>query len=156
MNRRYDPDEDAPKRHLAVPGEGGLRGCERVLCSGEGGVGTFEAHVRNRRCAGEAVNILGGHHDEVARRPQLAGVPLPGGRVFVQDTRPCAREAAFLGDAECAKSLTYFDTPRRMQEAEAVPPVILADLLDRAFVVDWDGRYLSLVTRGLSPSRPAS
>ena len=82
-------------------------------------------------------------------------MPLPGGRVFVRDTRPCAREAVFLGDAECAEALAYFDAPRSMQEAEAVPPVILADLLDRAFVVGWDGHYLSLVTQGLSGARPA-
>jgi len=85
---------------------------------------------------------------ERQRRPHLMAVPLPGGRVLVQDTRPCAKQGVFLGDAGHAEALAFFDEPRTRSAAGAVPAAILAGLLERDFVVDWDGRYLSLVTRG--------
>ena len=88
------------------------------------------------------------------QRPALFKVPLPGGRVFVHDSRPCAAAEAFLGDASCAQALAYFDTPRTKRGAAVVPPNVLTDLLDRAFVIDWDERYVSLVTRAQPRTTP--
>ncbi len=87
--------------------------------------------------------------------PALFKVPLAGGRVVVQDTRPCAKEAIVLGDAKYADALAYFDAPRTKRQAEEVAGAAVADLLERGFVIDWDDRYLSLVTRGHGTSRTA-
>ena len=89
-------------------------------------------------------------------RAVLHKLPLPGGRVFVQDTRPCATETFFLGLADSAEALDFFDTPRRPGEAGAVDPAALADVLERRFVVEWDGRLVSLVTRDGSAPQPAA
>ena len=93
---------------------------------------------------------------DAVTRPALFRVPLSGGRVFVQDTRPCAKQAAVLGDAKYADALAYFDTPRTKRQAELVADAVVADLLERGFMIDWDDRCLSVVTRGQGGRRPAT
>lgn len=83
-------------------------------------------------------------------RPALYGVALPGGRLFVHDSRPCSAEPAFLGDARHAGALSFLDTPRKDHELVGLTEGILTELLDRRYAVRWDGRTISLVTRAPS------
>jgi ribosomal peptide maturation radical SAM protein 1 len=89
-------------------------------------------------------------------RPALYRVALPGGRVFIQDSRDCARQPVFLGDDRHATALEFLETPRLRPEVQALPSDVLTELLDLRFIVHWDDHYLSLVTRARAAHAPAT
>jgi ribosomal peptide maturation radical SAM protein 1 len=79
--------------------------------------------------------------------PALEALPTPSGRMVIHDTRPCAVETAFVADAQAAAVLKRLNKPVRVRDARCLPKDVLQELLRRRFVLKYEGRLLTLVTR---------
>ncbi len=79
--------------------------------------------------------------------PELFGIPLPDGQGLIYDTRPCSIDQTYLVDSETMDVLQNLESRITIPEArERFNPSILDGLLDRKFILAYEGHYLSLVT----------
>lgn len=80
------------------------------------------------------------------RRPRLARLPMDADATMIADTRSVAKQAFTALDADASELLYVLNRPHR---PAAIPDRLkpcLVELLERHFVVLYEGRYLSLVT----------
>ncbi len=82
---------------------------------------------------------------EQEQAPRLTAVNMAEGLELFHDTRACAVEEFFVGTAELSELLLRLDKPiftAKVEQSEH-----LAELLQRHFVIEHEGYYLSVVTR---------
>jgi ribosomal peptide maturation radical SAM protein 1 len=79
--------------------------------------------------------------------PVLGAAPLADGLVMIKDTRSCAVESMHLVTQEVDDCLRQLQQPRRRSWLNPERAGILEDMLRRRFVVEHEGRLVSLVTR---------
>jgi ribosomal peptide maturation radical SAM protein 1 len=79
--------------------------------------------------------------------PVLAAAPLAGGLVMIKDTRSCAIESMHLVSQEVDSCLYQLQQPKRRSWLDPVRAATVDDLLRRRYVVEHEGRLVSLVTR---------
>ncbi len=79
--------------------------------------------------------------------PKLAAVPLETGSWYVEDTRSCAREPVCLAPPEWARLLLRLERPVAPDRLSGDAKTVLGELAARGFVVEHEGKVLSLVTR---------
>lgn len=83
-----------------------------------------------------------------ARPPILTALDVgPGAPVVIADTRRIAQRKMTPISREQDAALRYFDAPRKVEQVEPEMAERLPELLDRAFVVEHEGYFLSVVTR---------
>jgi ribosomal peptide maturation radical SAM protein 1 len=78
-------------------------------------------------------------------RPKLNQIFLRDGRVFIEDTRPCAIDRVFLGDNQTTEVLKILESPVKVDEDLEISQQILEELLRRKFVVKYEKFWVSLV-----------
>jgi magnesium-protoporphyrin IX monomethyl ester (oxidative) cyclase len=79
--------------------------------------------------------------------PELFSITLPGEGGLIYDTRPCAVSQTCLIDSKTMGALRDFESRITIAEAgERFSQSILDELLDRKFILAYEGHYLSLVT----------
>jgi ribosomal peptide maturation radical SAM protein 1 len=79
--------------------------------------------------------------------PELSGITLPNDQGLIYDTRPCAVDQTCFVDSKTMKALQNLESRITIPEARKLfDPSILDELLDRKFILAYEGHYLSLVT----------
>ncbi|MDP2258295.1 MAG: RiPP maturation radical SAM C-methyltransferase [Caulobacter sp.] len=82
------------------------------------------------------------------RPPILTILALGEGRPgVVADTRRIARQKMTPLSAEADAVLRHYEKPRRLDAVDPVSAEVVADLLDRRFLIEHEGHLLSVVTR---------
>ncbi len=78
--------------------------------------------------------------------PLLRSMPLGNGMLLVEDTRNCAKDRFFVLTPACAALLTTLERPLRRDRVEEQARPHLETLLDRRYIVEYEGSYVSVVT----------
>jgi ribosomal peptide maturation radical SAM protein 1 len=95
---------------------------------------------------GQLLEQWRGMWTDLGNCPRLNKIRISRGRIFIQDSRPCAVEPVYIGDAQTSGVLDQLESPLPSNKAGDIPASILNQLLMRKFVIEYEGCLLSVVT----------
>lgn len=97
------------------------------------------------------------HWYGAGRPPRLIALPVaPGLPPVIADTRPVAVERMTRLTAAEAALLERLDAPLRTDRADPDERAMIGEFLERGFVIEHEGQYLSIVTHPAPPRRERS